>query len=172
MHDPTTPEIGQGTGDARGRRTAGRVLVLLGVFIGAAIAKPWESPPASTSQPPAPVGTLGAAVSPSPAPTGTAVPTPVAPTPVVPPIDTFAIALPPPDTATWSAIHWGRLASDNPLRLMRSVLRWRGGYIAVGSLASGGATTTPVWTSRDGGPWMPVLTFWPGLLVVAWPKSR
>jgi hypothetical protein len=166
MHDPTTPEIEQVTGDARGRRTAGLVLVLIVVFIGVAIAKPWESPPASTSQPPAPVGTLGAAVSPSPAPTGTAVPTPVAPTPVVPPIDTFAIALPPPDTATWSAIHWGRLAADNPLRLMRSVLRWRGGYIAVGSLASGGATTTPVWTSRDGGLWMPVLTFWPGLLVV------
>ena len=166
MHDPTTPEIEQVTGDARGRRTAGLVLVLIVVFIGVAIAKPWESPPASTSQPPAPVGTLGAAVSPSPAPTGTAVPTPVAPTPVVPPIDTFAIALPPPDTATWSAIHWGRLAPDNPLRLMRSVLRWRGGYIAVGSLASGGATTTPVWTSRDGGLWMPVLTFWPGLLVV------
>src|SRR5450759_4364385 len=168
MHDPTTPEIEQVTGDARGRRTAGLVLVLvlMVVFIGVAIAKPWGSPPASTSQPPAPVGTLGAAVSPSPAPTGTAVPTPVAPTPVVPPIDTFAIALPPPDTATWSAIHWGRLAADNPLRLMRSVLRWRGGYIAVGSLASGGATTTPVWTSRDGGLWMPVLTFWPGLLVV------
>src|SRR5450759_4490737 len=166
MHDPTTPDIEQVTGDARGRRTAGLVLVLIVVFIGVAIAKPWESPPASTSQPPAPVGTLGAAVSLSPAPTGTAVPTPVAPTPVVPPIDTFAIALPPPDTATWSAIHWGRLAPDNPLRLMRSVLRWRGGYIAVGSLASGGATTTPVWTSRDGGLLMPVLTFWPGLLVV------
>src|SRR5450759_2168330 len=166
MHDPATPETERVTSDARGRRTAGLVLVLIVVFIGVAIAQPWGSPPASPSQPPAPVGTLGAAVSPSPAPTGTAVPTPVAPTPVVPPIDTFAIALPPPDTATWSAIHWGRLASDNPLRLMRSVLRWRGGYIAVGSLASGGATTTPVWTSRDGGPWMPVLTFWPGLLVI------
>src|SRR5450759_3664068 len=163
MHDPTTPDIEEVTADARGRRTAGLVLVLIVVFIGVAIAKPWESPPASTSQPPAPVGTLGAAVSPSPAPTGTAVPTPVAPTPVVPPIDTFAIALPPPDTAMWSAIHWQRLAPDNPLRLIRSVLRWRGGYIAVGSLASGGATTTPVWTSREGGLWMPVLTFWPGL---------
>jgi hypothetical protein len=71
----------------------------------------------------------------------------------------------------WSAIHWQRLAPDNPLRLMRSVLRWRGGYIAVGSLVSDGSTTTPMWTSRDGGLWMPVpfgtaTTFWPGLLVV------
>src|SRR5487761_2533084 len=171
MHDPATPGTERVTSDARGRRTAGLVLVLIVVFIGVAIAKPWGSPPASTSQPPTPVGTPGAAVSPSPAPTGTAVPAPVAPTPVVPPIDTFATALPPPDTATWSAIRWQRLAPDNALRLMRSVLRWRGGYIAIGSLASDGATTTPVWTSRDGGLWTPVpfntaLTFWPGLLVV------
>src|SRR5450759_2245120 len=164
MHDPTTPEIEQVTGDARGRRTAGLVLVLIVVVIGVAIAKPWGSPPASTSQPPAPVGTLGATVSPSPAPTGTAVPTPVAPTPAVATTDVFGI--PPPATATWSAIRWWRLAAADPLRLVRSMLRWRGGYIAVGSLASGGATTTPVWTSRDGGLWMPVLTFWQGLLVV------
>ena len=171
MHDPATPGTERVTSDARGRRTAGLVLVLIVVFIGVAIAKPWGSPPASTSQPPTPVGTPGAAVSPSPAPTGTAVPAPVAPTPVVPPIDTFATALPPPDTATWGVIHWQRLAPDNPLRLMRSVLRWRGGYIAVGSLGSDGSTTTPVWTSRDGGLWTPVpfgtaTTFWPGLLVV------
>ncbi len=171
MHDPATPETERVTSDARGRRTAGLVLVLVVVFIGVAIAKPWGSPPASTSQPPAPVGTLGAAVSPSPAPTGTAIPSRAAPTPGVPSVDTFATALPPPETATWSAIHWQRLAPDNPLRLVRSVLRWRGGYIAVGSLASDGATTTPVWTSRDGGVWMPVPfdtanTFWPGLLIV------
>ena len=106
MHDPTTPEIEQVTGDARGRRTAGLVLVLIVVFIGVAIAKPWGSPPASTSQPPAPVGTLGAAVSPSPAPTGTAVSTPAAPTPAVATTDVFGIAVPPPATATWSAIRW------------------------------------------------------------------
>ena len=171
MHDPTTPEIEQVTSDARGRRTAGLVLVLIVVFIGVAIAKPWGSPPASTSQSPAPVGTLGAAVSPSPAPTGTAVPTPVAPTPAEPSADAFTMPVPPPETATWTGIRWQRLASDNPLRLVRSVLRWRGGYIAVGSLGSDGATTTPVWTSRDGGVWMPVPfdtanTFWPGLLIV------
>jgi len=171
MHDPTTPEIEQVTSDARGRRTAGLVLVLIVVFIGVAIAKPWGSPPASTSQSPAPVVTLGAAVSPSPAPTGTAVLTQVAPTPVVPSIDTFAMPVPPPEAATWTGIRWQRLAPDNPLRLIRSEQRWRGGYIVVGSLGPGGATTTPVWTSRDGALWTPVpfgtaTTFWPGLLVV------
>ena len=79
--------------------------------------------------------------------------------------------MPPPETATWSAIHWQLVAPDNPLRLLRSVLRWRGGYIAFGSITSDGATITPVWTSRDGGTWMPVPfntanTFWPGLVVV------
>jgi hypothetical protein len=59
------------------------------------------------------------------------------------------------------------LASDDPLALVRSVLRWRRGFIAVGSDGS----STPVWTSTDGAHWEPLLfntatTFWPGLLVV------
>src|SRR5450759_3538821 len=167
MHDPATPESQQVTGDARGRRTAGLVLVLIVVFIGVAIAKPWGSPPASAPVPLASLGTGAASVPPSsPTATGTAVPTPAAPTPAVATTDVFGIAVPPPATATWSAIRWRRLAPDDRLRLVRSVLGWRGGFIAVGSLASGGATTTPVWTSRDGSLWMPVLNFWPGLLVI------
>ena len=79
--------------------------------------------------------------------------------------------MPPPQTASWRAIRWRRLAPDDPLRLLRSVLSWRGGYIAVDARASEGSSATPVWTSRDGGLWMPVpfdtaTTFWPGLLVV------
>jgi hypothetical protein len=172
MHDPSTPEIEQATGDARGRRTAGLVLVLIVVFIGVAIAKPWGSPAASTPTPLPSLGSGAASVPPSfPGATGTAGPTPAAPTPAVAATDVFGIAVPPPATATWSAIRWWRLAPDDPLRLVQSVLRWRGGYIAVGSLTSDGAATTPVWTSRDGGTWMPVPfdtanTFWPGLLVV------
>jgi hypothetical protein len=79
--------------------------------------------------------------------------------------------VPPPETATWTGIRWQRLRLADPLRLVRSMLRWRGGYIAVGSLTADGITTTPVWTSRDGGLWTPMpfgtaTTFWPGLLVV------
>jgi hypothetical protein len=172
MHSPTTPESERVTDDMRGRRTAGLVLVLIAAFIGVAIAKPWGSPVASPSVPLASLGTGAASVPPSsPTATGTAVPTPATPTPAVATTDVFGIAVPPPATATWSAIRWRRLAPDDRLRLVRSVLGWRGGFIAVGSAASGGVTTTPVWTSRDGGTWMPVpfdmpTTFWPGLQIV------
>src|SRR5664279_1058669 len=44
MHDPATPESQQVTDDRHSRRTAGLVLVLIVVFIGVAIAKPWGSP--------------------------------------------------------------------------------------------------------------------------------
>jgi hypothetical protein len=172
MHNPTTSESERVTDDMRGRRTAGLVLVLIVAFIGVAIAKPWGSPPATTSVPFPSLGTGAASVPPSPpTATGTAVRTPAAPTPAVASTDVFGIAVPPPATATWSAIRWWRLAPGDPLRLVRSVLRWRNGYIAVGSAASGGATATPVWTSGDGGTWMPVpfdmpTTFWPGLQIV------
>jgi hypothetical protein len=150
----------------------GLVLVLLVAFIGVAIAKPWGSPVEPAPVPLPPLGTATASVpSSSPAATGTALPTPAAPTPAVAATDVFGIPVAPADTATWSAIRWQRLAPDNPLRLVRSVLRWRGGFIAVGSAASGGVTTTPVWTSQDGVHWEPVpfatpTTFWPGLRIV------
>ena len=59
------------------------------------------------------------------------------------------------------------MRAADPLTLVRSVLRWRDGYIAVGWAAS----STPVWTSQDGAHWdsLPfdtATTFWPGLLVV------
>ena len=45
------------------------------------------------------------------------------------------------------------------------MLRWRGGFVAIGSDAAG---ATPIWTSTDGAQWEPVpfatsTTFWPGL---------
>ena len=167
MHDPATPESQRVTDDMRGRRTVGLVLVLIVVFIGIAIAKPWGSPATSVSLPPASLGTGGVTVSPSPISTGTPLPTPAAPTPAVATTDTFAMPLPPPATATWSAIHWQRLAQTDSLTLVRSVLRWRGGFIAVGS----GGSSTPVWTSQDGADWESLPfntanTFWPGLLIV------
>jgi hypothetical protein len=79
----------------------------------------------------------------------------------------FTTPVPPAADAAWTAIHWRRLASHESLGLFRSALRWRGGFIAVGSDGS----STPVWTSVDGAHWEPLPfntanTFWPGLLIV------
>ena len=92
---------------------------------------------------------------------------PSAALPAGPPRAAFDMPLPPAADAAWTAIRWRRLASDEPLSLVRSVLRWRRGFIAVGSDGS----STPVWTSTDGAHWEPLLfntptTIWPGLLIV------
>ncbi len=86
---------------------------------------------------------------------------------------TFTTPNPPPADAAWTAIHWRKLASSDPLTLVRSILRWRGGFIAVGSDGS----STPVWTSTDGAHWEPLpfntpTTFWPGLLIVGMAEVR
>ena len=85
----------------------------------------------------------------------------------------FTTPVPPPANASWTAIRWRKLASDDPLALVRSALRWSGGFIAVGGDPSGSA----MWTSRDGAQWEPLpfntaTTFWPGLLVVGVAEFR
>jgi hypothetical protein len=81
----------------------------------------------------------------------------------------------PPASATWTGLKWRRLAPDDPLSLVTSVLRWRGGFIAVGWVA--GRPYTPVWTSADGTHWDPLIsgtstTFWPGLAVLGLAELR
>jgi hypothetical protein len=167
MHDPATPESQRVTDDMRGRRTAGLVLVLLVVFIGVAIAKPWGSPVE-----PAPFATPSRA---DVTPPATSLPTTVPEVPsagpsakVVPLPVAFTTPLP-PASATWTGLRWRRLAPDDPLTLIASVLQWRRGYVAVGWQAE--APLTPVWTSADGTHWDPLIfgtstTFWPGLAVL------
>lgn len=111
--------------------------------------------------------------SPTPRPSATVAPT-INPSPAAPslasspaPPSGLTTPVPPGADVPWTAIQWRKVASTDPLRLVRSILRWRGGFIAVGSDGS----LTPVWTSRDGASWEPVsfntaTTFWPGLLVV------
>ena len=152
------------TGGRNERRVTALVVVLCIAFVGIAIAKPWASPvePAPSvapSQadvtPPAaslPITTPAAAEFESQATVG---PLPVA----------FTTPLP-PASATWTRLLWRRLAPDDPLSLVTSVLRWRRGFIAVGWVAR--LPATPVWTSADGTHWDPLLfgtstTFWPGL---------
>ena len=102
-------------------------------------------------------------------------PSPIAPIPAPSPAlaTAFTTPVPPGADAAWTAIHWRTLASDDPLSLVRSVLRWRGGFIAVGS----DGASTPVWTSQDGADWEPLhfntaTTFWPGLLILGMAEVR
>ena len=139
------------------------VALLVATFVGIALAKPWGTqvlPPASSAQPSGGIAgtTLPPVTGQSAAPRG-----PVA--------DAFTIASPPAASAVWSAVRWRRLEPRDPLNLVRSALRWRGGFIALGWDPSATETSTPMWTSRDGSHWEPLpfntsTTFWPGVAVV------
>ena len=142
------------------------MVVLVVAFVGIAIAKPWGAPAEPGLAAPLP----GASVTPPPPSPTTAqqLPSPTA--------SARAIALPvaftmpaPPASASWTGLDWRRLSPGDPLTLVASVLAWRRGYVAVGSLAVPPAT--PVWTSADGAQWDPLpfdtsSTFWPGMNVI------
>jgi hypothetical protein len=161
---PTRPD------GARDRRLAGLIVVLLVAFLGVAIAKPWGVPessgPTATSS-----GTAG------PLPTASLLTTrpeassaAISSTAGPPALDGgFTTPIPPDAVAPWKALRWHRLAHD-PLTLVTSALRWRGGFVALGRVGAG-SQMTPVWTSTDGARWdlLPFntsTTFWPGMLVV------
>jgi hypothetical protein len=155
------------TGGRRDRRIATVVIVLLVAGVGIAIAKPWGSPVE-----PAPPSGLPEAEATTPArslPTTTPELPSAAPSASVGPLPlAFTTALP-PLSATWTGLTWRRLAPDDPLGLVTSVVRWRHGFVAVGAIGS--PPFTPVWTSADGAQWQPVpfdtsTTFWPGYVVL------
>jgi hypothetical protein len=160
------------TGGRGERRITAIVGVLLIGFIGIAIAKPWGSPPvepAPSSRIPVadvtpPAASLQATTPsvPSLAPLSTVGPLPVAFTSPRSPASASA-------AATWTGLDWRRLAPDDPLILVTSIVRWRRGFIAVGRIAA--PPSTPVWTSADGTRWdaLPfntASTFWPGHAVL------
>ena len=89
-------------------------------------------------------------------PTATPAPTSAQPSPTPSPLSppAFVTPVPPAADAAWTGITWRKLAADDPLGQVRSVLRWRGGYVAVGApVATGDTSHTPVWVSADGGTW-------------------
>jgi len=146
-----------------------RLVAILLVLLLAACTSTTVSPRPTSSIPATTVPVTAPPASPSATPVPTVQPSVVAQSPALSPGSgtAFTTPVPPPAGATWTAIRWSALAPDDPLTLVRSILRWRGGFIAVGWDGSG----TPVWTSRDGAHWDPLPvdtadTFWPGLLVV------
>ena len=141
-------------------------LAVLVAGVGLAIVKPWGSTaqPTPSSAPPVAVATPAASAPdpvasdmPEPAPTGEVVPLPA------------GFTTSPLPTGTWTRLDWRHLAPDDPLTLVASVVRWRGGYVALGRIEV--PPQTPVWTSADGRQWDPLpfntaTTFWPGLHVL------
>lgn len=130
-------------------------------FVGIAVVKPWGGTPAGRVPTPSPPGP--SALSSSAAGSGGSAARPEA----------FTLAAPAQATAAdWTGIEWRQLAPDDPLGLVRSVIRWRGGFVAVGYDPTSAIAPTPIWTSTDGASWKPVpvgtaTTFWPGIQVVA-----
>lgn len=156
---------------ARDRHVAALVVILLAVFVGVAIAKPWGGPAApatsagpsfadgaSSSSPGQSAATGASTDGPSGGP-----PTRFDPLPVA---FTAAVA---PGPAAWTGLRWRRLAQDDPLRLVTTIQRWSRGFVAIGSVAA--PPETPVWTSADGTRWDPLSfgtpsTFWRGLAIL------
>ena len=164
FHGSTRPD------GASDRRLAGLIVVLLVAFLGVAIAKPWGVPgsPSPTATPSRTAGSLPAASLPTTGPEASSAA--VSSTAGPPALDGgFTTPIPPDAVAPWKALAWRRLAHD-PLTLVTSALRWRGGFVALGRVGAG-SQATPVWTSTDGARWdlLPFntsTTFWPGMLVV------
>jgi hypothetical protein len=161
-------------------RSIGTMRRLLAVSLVTALVAACTSTTVSPLPPSSPPATIiPASATPSGPPVTTPAPTvepsPLAPSPAPSPVlaMAFTTPVPPAADAPWTAIRWRKLASDEPLTLVRSVLRWHGGFIAVGSDGS----STPVWTSPDGAHWEPLPfntanTFWPGLLIVGMAEVR
>ena len=161
---------GRASGDGRrSARIVGLAVVVVVGLVGVAIAKPWSGggPAAPT---PGPLGELTATQAPSGAPIGTELPPPPILFPATPRPVAFVTPAPPPTAAAWTGLRWRLLSPDDPLTLVRSVVRWRGGFVAVGGDTVDQAPTTPLWTSPDGMHWDPLPfgtapTLWPGILV-------
>ena len=81
----------------------------------------------------------------------------------------FSTPIPPDSVSAWTGIDWRRVAPDDPLGQVRSVVRWRGGFVALGAeLVTDGDWRTPVWVSPDGAAWQPlgVDVFGPATIVL------
>jgi hypothetical protein len=90
-------------------------------------------------------------------PTAPAGPSPVASFALPASLGAFTTPLPPAAGVPWTAIRWTRLAAGDPLSQVRSVVRWSGGFLALGLDQPGpSGWWTPLWRSSDGADWQPV----------------
>jgi len=109
-------------------------------------------PPTAQATPPAtpaPASASAPAATAEPTAAPTATPGPTLPGPVA-----FITSIPPSATVAWTGLEWRALAADDPLAGVRSVVRWSGGFVAVGApVATGKTSRTPLWISTDGASW-------------------
>lgn len=153
-----SPERGGG----RQRVALGLFVAVAVAFVGIAVAKPWGATPEGPA--PTSVGSIASASATSPSGLATA------PTATSQVAAAFRTPTPPAADTQWTGLRWQAVSATDPLALVRSVVRWRGGYVALGALGTAGGTT-PLWTSADGSRWQPLqpdtpATFWPGLQVL------
>jgi hypothetical protein len=164
--DPTPVAGGQG-----GRRAL-VVLAVAVALVGLAVLKPWADP--STSAPvPSPTAVVGSDEAPGAGAVARAAATPD-PLPTPDPRSGLPFTTPPaPRTAAdWSGIRWRKLAADDPVALVREVVRFDGGYLALGPISDADGSAGPAWASTDGSAWTPVprgtwASLWPDQAVVA-----
>lgn len=142
------------------RRTA--ITALLAILIGACGSTPPSAPPSPVV---APTATASPSATPTPSVTDAPTPSPSlsiapSPTPAVVTLPDFTTAAPLGRAAQWTKIQWRKLDAADPLGQVRSVVRWKGGYLAlgagVGDTADPATVTslrTPIWVSADGVTW-------------------
>ncbi|MFI5226854.1 MAG: hypothetical protein ACHQ3P_09285 [Candidatus Limnocylindrales bacterium] len=72
-------------------------------------------------------------------------------------MDGFTTIAPTSPTATWKSLHWRKLPAGDPLADVRSMVRFKGGYVAIGADVGSIVTArTPLWASSDGIDWRPI----------------
>ena len=90
-------------------------------------------------------------------PTAPPGPSPVASFALPSTLGAFTTPVPPAADVPWTGIRWTRLAAGDPLAQVRSVVRWSGGFLAVGLDQQGpSGWWTPLWRSSDGAHWQPL----------------
>lgn len=131
-------------------------------------ASPTATPSTAPTSVPTPSPTASPTPSPTPTPSLVATPSPsLVPTTVELPAFTTATA--PSAGTAWSGITWRKLKSSDAFGKVRSVVRWRGGFVALGGvIATGDTSRTPMWVSTDGAAWHPLASsvFGPATIVV------
>src|SRR5450432_3436405 len=131
-----------GTPSPRGRRRDGLaavavVLVVIGIAV--AIAKPWgdTGPAVASGRPEVAAVSPSAAVSPTPARSGSS----ALPTHLSHPLPVAFTTAPPPGSEAWTGLEWQRLAPDDPFDVFRTEVTLGQASVAVGDLQGTTSTT-------------------------------